>query len=297
MDAAGDIRRVLALADEVGLRPVIVGGGEAWKVAGELARRGVPVLVSLDFPEPEEWDPDAEPSDTAGAELAPGAAREKERLENLYANPARLVEAGVRIALTSGGGEADLREGARTAIDHGLSEGAALRALTTTPAAILGISDQASLRVGGPANLVVTSGSLFGEGSSVTYTLVEGGLEEGDGAAEGGDPPAVDVTGSWSMELEGEGGAMELEMSLEQSGASVTGRVETARGVTGAVRSGSVSGSEIRFAVIFEMDGGSSESLLSGRVDADAMVGRGTGDFGDFRFSATRTPEATEREG
>jgi len=296
-DEAGDIRRVLALADEVGLSPVIVGGGEAWRLAGELAGRGVPVLVSLDFPEPEEWEPDGEPSDTAATELAPGAAREKERLENLYANPARLVEAGVRIALTSGGGRADLREGARTAIEHGLSEAAALRALTTTPASILGISDQASLRLGGPANLVVTSGPLFGEGSSVRYTFVEGELEEGDGAGAGEEPPAVDVTGSWRLELRGEGGAMELQMSLEQSGGSVTGSVETAQGLAGRVRRGSVSGARLRFTVVFELGGESSESRLRGRVEGDTISGRGSGLIGDFRFTATRTPEATEGEG
>lgn len=296
-EEAGDIRRVLALADEVGLSPVIVGGGESWRLAGELARREVPVLVSLDFPEPEEWEPDGEPPDTAGTELAPGAAREKERLENLYANPSRLVEAGVRVALTSGGGRADLREGARTAIEHGLSETAALRALTSTPASILGISDQASLRVGGPANLVITSGPLFGEGSPVRYTLVEGELEEGDGAAEGGEQPAVDVTGSWRLELTGDGGAMVLRMALEQSGASVTGTVHTAQGLAGGVRNGSVSGALLRFSVVFDVGGDGSESRLTGSVEGDTISGRGTGIIGDFRFTAIRTPQATEGKG
>ena len=50
---ADDIRRVLALADELGFRPLIVGGEEAWKVADQLAARGVPVLVSLALPEPD----------------------------------------------------------------------------------------------------------------------------------------------------------------------------------------------------------------------------------------------------
>jgi hypothetical protein len=56
-DQAAEIFRVLGLADEYGFRPVIVGGAEAWKVADELERRSVPVLVSTDFPEPRRWDP------------------------------------------------------------------------------------------------------------------------------------------------------------------------------------------------------------------------------------------------
>ena len=35
----------LELADEIGFRPIIVGGHEAWMVADELADRGIPVLI------------------------------------------------------------------------------------------------------------------------------------------------------------------------------------------------------------------------------------------------------------
>lgn len=56
-DSARDIRRWLRLADELGVDIAISGGAEAWKVAGVLAERGVPVLLELDWPEEVE-DPD-----------------------------------------------------------------------------------------------------------------------------------------------------------------------------------------------------------------------------------------------
>jgi len=66
-DRAADIKRALELGDEYGFRPVIVGGREAWRVAGLLQERQVPVLVSVDFPEPKRWDPEEsdEPLDAA----------------------------------------------------------------------------------------------------------------------------------------------------------------------------------------------------------------------------------------
>jgi imidazolonepropionase-like amidohydrolase len=46
---ARDIERWMRLADELGLSIAISGGREAWKVADELARREIPVFLSLDW--------------------------------------------------------------------------------------------------------------------------------------------------------------------------------------------------------------------------------------------------------
>lgn len=186
-DDAEDIRRVLDLAEEFGFRPVIVGGEEAWKVAGALRERGVPVLVSLDFPEPERWDPDEGEEEeeeeegflTPEGELDAAAQAEKERVEDSYANAGRLAAEGVTFALTSGGGEAGLLEGARKAIEYGLSPAAALAALTATPAQITGVPELARLEEGRAANLVVLDADPFDEDARVLYTFVEGDLERG----------------------------------------------------------------------------------------------------------------------
>jgi len=290
-DGAGDIRRVLDLADELGFAPLVVGGGEAWKLADELAGRDVPVLVSVDFPDPQEWDPEAEEEGGAGpAELTPGAAREKERLEDLYANAGRLVEAGVRIALTSGG-SGDLREGVRTAIEYGLSRDEALRALTVVPAQLLGIPGQVEIEEGAPANLVVTSGPIFEEGAPVRYTFVEGALEEGGagGPSAGSEPPSVDVSGTWSVEMEGNAGAFEVEMTLEQEGASVTGSMTIPQMGEAPIRSGSVSGSDVALVMVFRVGGQSAESRLRGTVEGEEMEGTISGPMGSFGFTARRS--------
>ncbi len=200
-----EIRRVLALADEIGFRPVIVGGEEAWEVADVLAARSIPVLVSVAFPDPVEWAPPEPGEKIPGEEgtdaptrpqlvspeiageappqfdeqvLEPAAAREKERLENAYANPHRLLEAGVAVALTSGGGAGDLREGVVKAMEYGLSEVEALAAVTATPASILGIPSVVVMGQGMAANFIVTDGPLFADETGIRYTFVEGKMEE-----------------------------------------------------------------------------------------------------------------------
>ncbi|MGH7542007.1 MAG: amidohydrolase family protein [Gemmatimonadota bacterium] len=321
-DDAGDIRRALGLADELGFRVVIVGGDEAWKVADELRAADVPVLVSLDFPEPERWDPDEEPAEEAEPEppapppgngdawaepgggdaaprqegrqepIDPAVWREKKRLEEIYANAARLAESGVRFALTSGGGEADLREGARKAIEYGLPADAALRALTATPAAIYGAPQLARVEPGYPATLIVVDGPLFEDGSETLYSFVEGDLErfdepreeaaEGEGEAE----DAADVGGEWEIAISAEGFEASGTMTLIQEGATFHG--EMALDVGGAtIRDGVIDGNEIRFTVVPD-DG--SEVEVSGTVEGDEASGTGRQGEMSFRWTASRRP-------
>ena len=151
---AEDIRRVLRIADEFDLRVVIVGGLEAAKVADELRRRDIPVLLSLEMPEPlRSYDP-----------LSPPTLTSLRNRALAYQNAAILHEKGVRFAFTTEGvGDPErLLRNIRTAIANGLPKEAALRALTLTPAEILGFQDRfGDLAVGKTASFVVVRGELF----------------------------------------------------------------------------------------------------------------------------------------
>lgn len=320
---ASDIRQALELAERHGFRIAVVGGREAWRVADLLARRQVPVLVSTDFPEPRRWDPDAgggeqqeegaappdsaaggggpEPAE-AGAggaaqeELEPEVAREKRRIEDAWANAGRLVDAGVTVALTSGGGEADLREGARTAVENGLAEAEALRAVTSVPARLLGVPWLARIEAGMPATFVVTDGPLLEEDSRVAYTFVEGRLEEGAVPGEGPEePPAVDVSGSWEMEVDGAMGTLEATLTLEQTDGRLQGEMETQFG-TLEVTGGTVSGREISFTAVLDAGGQTAELSFSGTVEGDEMSGSGSGppQMGSFSWEASRSTPGAE---
>ena len=297
-----EIRNVLELSEEYGFRPVIVGGEEAWRLTDELLENNVPVIVSLDFPKPDRWKPETdteEAADTAATDealepqqapepMGPAAEREKIRLENLYSNPGRLASAGVTFALSSGGGNADIREGVRKAIEYGLSETDALRALTTTPAELLGIRNVLRIEEDMAATFVVTTGPIFEENTRIAYTFVEGALEEGStegGAAGSGEAPAVNVSGTWEVNLMGE---MMATLSLAQEAdGSLSGTFSFDMG-EGQV-SGAISGSSVSMTIAISAGGQSMEARLTGTVEGDSASGDGTSPMGDFTWTARRT--------
>ncbi|UCD23649.1 MAG: hypothetical protein JSW51_11510 [Gemmatimonadota bacterium] len=285
-NSAEDIRNVLTLASEYDFRPIIVGGGEAWKVADRLKENGIPVLVSLDFPDPTRWDPEEEP-------VEPAEVREKEELENLYANAGRLAAAGVTIALTSGGGEADILEGAKKAIEYGLDEETALAAVTTTPAGMIGFPHLTMVEQGMPANFVVTSGELFGEETSIAYTFVEGMLEKGrvQREAGSGEAPAVNMAGTWEVTIDGE---MTATMTLTQEeGGELSGVFSLGEMGSGDI-SGTISGNDVLLTIRIEVQGQSMSVEITGTVEGDSASGDGSSDMGDFSWTAKRTGEPGE---
>ena len=220
--------------------------------------------------------------------MEPAELREKEELENLYSNAGRLADAGVTIALTSGGGEADIREGARKAIEYGLSEEAALAAVTTTPAALLGFPQLVRVEEGMPANLLVTDGELFGEESNISYTFVEGMLEKGTvrRVAGTGEAPAVNMAGTWEVILDGE---MTATMTLTQEEGGVVSGVFSLGEMGSGDVSGTISGNELSCTVSIVVGGQSMEVELEGTVDGDSASGDGSSDMGDFSWTAKRT--------
>ncbi len=312
-DESEDIRRAIGLADELGFRMILVGGGEAWKVTDLLLERGIPVLVSVDFPEPQEWEPTEESENVVleepgGAEgqaeagehevlqedveleLEPAAARERARLNALYANAAKLVEAGVSISLTSGGGGGDILEGARKAMEYGLSEQDALKAVTTTPATLLGLPSVSRVERGLAATFIVTDGGLFDDDTRIAYTFVEGELEEGVTSAGNGEPPLVDITGEWSVEISAEGMTIPLQMTVNQEGASFSGTMSSGEMGSSEVKNGVVSGNSLTFETVIPM---MAQSInFTATVQGDRIRGSGSGgeEIGSFTFTATRRP-------
>lgn len=94
--------------------------------------------------------------------------------ERAPGNLATLEKAGVRFALTSYKLEKPEQfwPNIRKAVQHGLSEKAALAALTTVPASLVGLADQVGkVAPGYQADLVITKGNVFEKGDIVaTWT-------------------------------------------------------------------------------------------------------------------------------
>jgi imidazolonepropionase-like amidohydrolase len=186
-----DVDRMLRFAAELKLKPVFYGAVEGYRSADLLKGSGVPVLVNLKWPE-KARDTDPEEVDSL---------RALENRANAPATPAALAKNGVKFAFYSGGIErrSDLYRAVKRAIDAGLAQDDAIRAMTLSPAEIFGVSDRlGSIEKGKIANLVVTKGDLFQSGTEVKYVFVDGmkfepGPEEPavPGGGRGSAPPTA----------------------------------------------------------------------------------------------------------
>ena len=100
-----------------------------------------------------------------------------EMRERALTTPAALAKAGVRFAFYSDNLEnpRDIWTAVRRAITAGLAQADAVRAMTLSAAEIYGVADRlGSIEPGKIANLVITDGELFREGTHVKYVFVDG---------------------------------------------------------------------------------------------------------------------------
>jgi imidazolonepropionase-like amidohydrolase len=155
---ARDIRAALKFAEEFGLKPVISGGEEAWKVAEELYQAKAPVILG----------------GTLGIPL-----NGHDPADAVASNAAKLARAGVRFAISSNesahGNTRNTPYHAAWASAHGLDREEALKSVTIRPAEILGIDGRTgSLEPGKDADLIVTTGDPLEVLTDVVWMFIAG---------------------------------------------------------------------------------------------------------------------------
>jgi imidazolonepropionase-like amidohydrolase len=152
-----EIRGAIKFAEEMKLKPIILGGNDAWKVAGLLKEKNVPVILTGVFSLP---------------------SREDDPYDTLYENAAKLKQAGVLFAISTGDSGPEVRnlpQYAGMAAAFGLSKADALKAVTLYPAQIMNVADRlGSIEVGKIANVVVTDGDLLEIRTRIRYLFIDG---------------------------------------------------------------------------------------------------------------------------
>ena len=156
-DREADLRGAVRFAEEMKLKPIILGGDDAWKMTAFLKEKNVPVILTgvLDLP-----------------------SREDDFYDTLYENAAKLRQAGVRFAISSGDNGANVRNlpfHAGMAAAYGLPRDEAVKAVTLYPAQILNLADRlGSVETGKIANIVVTDGDLLETRTHVRHLFIDG---------------------------------------------------------------------------------------------------------------------------
>lgn len=154
---ASQIQAAVTWAQEEGVKLVIVGGRDAWRVSDQLKVKNIPVILT---------------------EILSSPGRAWESYDLIYSIPGKLKAAGVRFCIA---GDSDpsnsrnLNHHAATAAAFGLSKSDALRAITLDAASILGIDSMVgSIDIGKDATLIVTDGDVLELSSTVERLFIQG---------------------------------------------------------------------------------------------------------------------------
>ena len=160
-----DIRTALRIADEFQLRIIITGAAEAFKVAAEIKKRNIPVVMEKIF--------------RGGGNI--------EDRDFDAGNLSILAKAGITVSFTLGDYlawyiplalmGADPLEEAAFAFKNGMSEEAALRAVTLDAARIIGCENRiGSLEPGKDADFLILGGHPFFTHSVPEAVFIDGKL-------------------------------------------------------------------------------------------------------------------------
>ncbi|MCB0396392.1 MAG: amidohydrolase family protein [Flavobacteriales bacterium] len=150
------------IGDEFRIQYVIKGNGDEYQRIDAMKATGAVFILPVNFPEAYGV---SDPYDALLVNLD-----ELKHWEMAPSNPAALAKAGIAFALTADGlkDPGKFIASVRKAMEYGLTEQQALKALTQTPAQILKVSDKiGDLRPGKAANFLITSGPLFDESTTI----------------------------------------------------------------------------------------------------------------------------------
>ncbi len=155
-----DVRFAIELARDNGFlaRTTLVLHSSCWKAADLIAEAGVDVILDTTLVRTE-VDPKTEDEEEV---FVPGVFKDK----------------GITFALSSSNSTTEsLWYQAAMCVSHGMTRAEALAAITTTPAAMLGLEGRAGvLSKGAMGNVILTSGDPLSVTSFVEYVVVDGNL-------------------------------------------------------------------------------------------------------------------------
>lgn len=151
-----DILSALEWVNKQEIKAVFTGVSEGWRVADSLAKYNIPVITGPVLRVP---------------------SRGSDRYDVSYTNPAKMLEAGVKVAIRTNETEnvRNLPFNAGFAAAYGMGVEEALKAVTIIPAEIFGISEKyGSLEKGKVANLFVCDGDPFETKTQIQHLFIRG---------------------------------------------------------------------------------------------------------------------------
>lgn len=164
-----NVLRADKIGDEFKVQYIMKGSGTEYQRLDDLKSSNCTFILPLNFPIPFDVE---DPYDAMNISFS-----DLKHWDMAPVNPFALEKYFIPFAITT----ADLKDkkdfwkNLRKAISYGLSEKQALKALTTTPAELLNLSDRVgNLKKGMLANFLITSGNLFDEKTILYENWIQG---------------------------------------------------------------------------------------------------------------------------
>ena len=271
-----EVLRADKIGKEFGISYIIKGGGDEYQTINDIKKTGLKLIIPVNFPDA----PDVkDPYDAASVTYTT-----LKNYEMAPANLSRVSAAGLTFAITS----SDLKQNSafltnlRKAIKYGLSETEALKALTYTPASLVGSSDLVgAIKKNMIANLLITSGDIFKDDCVVYENWVQGTPYRFV------DLRIRDIRGTYSLNVDSAKYKMVLSGSLDKPSIKLTYDTTEVKGAIFTLEKDEVS---------INFDRSQNKFRLSGYFAEKSFEGKGQLENGEWiNWKATFTSDTTEK--
>ena len=277
--------RAANLGKEFGVTYLLKGNGDEYQRLNEIKATGSSLILPVNFPDAFDVE---DPYDALQVKLA-----DMKHWELAPTNPARLTSAGIPFALTT----ADLKKkddfmaNVRKAIENGLSEQDALKALTWTPAGMTNsLNELGTLDKGKLANFIITSGNIFDEKTKIYHNWIKGKpfvLKDLD---------APDLSGAYSLTVR--------DMAYKMEVTPLEGGQGGGDGFKMAIKTNDTTEIKVnnkinnsRITLTFKPGGVEETTRLAGTFSKESWSGNGQEGNGAWvNWSATRTGDLEKKD-
>jgi hypothetical protein len=295
-----EIRRALTLQRENGFNMILTGIQEGAALIPDIKKAGVQVVLSLSLPD-----------DKASKKKVENPTEEiqnrMDRIKEAYKNSMELASLFEKEKIpfafaTNSLKTGDFMKNIRLMIENGLSEEAALAALTINAAKIMGIDQMSgSIEKGKLANLVVTTDTLFKKEAQIKYVWADGYLFEYDiNKKRKGDEDKEDgLSGSWNYSAETPEGSSSGLMKIKRRSEGYKGTItyddpEGEGEISAEMNQIEWSDNKLSFTFNVDVKGINISVSVSGEISGDQFEGdMSITDVGVYPFKASKSPEST----
>ncbi|ERM81581.1 hypothetical protein P872_20050 [Rhodonellum psychrophilum GCM71 = DSM 17998] len=287
-----EIRRALSLQKELGFRMVLVGVTDVDRVIDEIKGSDTKILLSLNLPDDKAFK---DKKDNESEDIKSRLDRVKAAHQNALKQAGILEKAGVKFGfITLGAKSGDMMKNIRLMVANGLSEDAALAALTINNAEILNIQKfTGTLEKGKLANLIISTKPIFAEEAEVKYVMADGYLFDYDLKAKN---KGNGIEGVWEYTSETPAGSSGGTIEIKKGDAGYTGTITyddpagTGKASTG-MNSITYSDNTLSFNFEVPVEGNLLKVNVTGEIKGGSFEGNlSIAEYGSFPMKANKKP-------